>query len=61
MVRNGGVLIVASHGNGMVVEMNVHVGDRIKQNQVIARVAQPELREQIREAEQILHEAKFEK
>jgi HlyD family secretion protein len=60
VVRNGGVLIVASHGNGMVVELNVHVGDRIKRNQVIARVAQPELREQIREAEQILQEAKLE-
>ena len=48
IVRTGGVLNVVSAGSGVVTEMRVKVGDRIRRNQVIAQVAQPDLTERIR-------------
>ena len=48
IVRTGGVLTVATVNGGMIVSLNVKVGDKVKANQVIARVAQPTLVEQIR-------------
>jgi HlyD family secretion protein len=48
IVRSGGVLNVVSAGAGVVTEMHVKVGDRIRRNQVIAQVAQPDLTERIR-------------
>ena len=32
-----------SHGAGTVLNLNVHVGDRVNANQVLATVAQPAL------------------
>jgi len=43
VVRSGGVLNVVSHGAGTVLNLNVHVGDRVNANQVVATVAQPAL------------------
>lgn len=48
IVRTGGVLSVATVNGGMIVFLNVKLGDKVKANQVIARVAQPTLLEQIR-------------
>ncbi len=48
VVRTGGVLNVVSMGAGMVVSVDVGVGDKVRPNQVVARVAQPALMEKIR-------------
>ncbi len=57
IVRNGGVLNVVSRGGGVVLKLNVAVGDKIKANQVVAVVAQPVLAEKIRTMKQALEEA----
>jgi HlyD family secretion protein len=61
VVRSGGVSNVVSHGSGMLMNLNVHVGDKLHQGQVVALVAQPELLEQIKSAKQVLEEAKLER
>jgi HlyD family secretion protein len=43
IVRSGGVLNLVSHGAGTVLSVNVHVGDRVGTNQVVATIAQPAL------------------
>jgi HlyD family secretion protein len=43
VVRSGGVLNVVSHGDRTVLNLNVHVGDRVNANQVVATIAQPAL------------------
>ncbi len=58
VVRSGGVLNVVTAGSGMVVDLNVKVGDHISRNQVIAKVAQPALIEKIRDTQQMLAEAR---
>jgi HlyD family secretion protein len=57
IVRTGGVLNVVSSGAGVIAVLNVKMGDRIRKNQVIAKVAQPALAERIRAAEEALDEA----
>ena len=58
IVRTGGVLNIVTSGAGMVVDIKANVGDHIKPNQVIARVAQPELTEKIRATQEMLAEAR---
>ncbi len=43
IVRSGGVLNMVSHGAGTVLHLNVHQGDRVNANQVIATIAPPAL------------------
>jgi HlyD family secretion protein len=57
IVRKGGVLNVVSRGGGLVVDLKVKVGDRIKANQVVATIAQPLLAERIRSMRQGYAEA----
>lgn len=57
VIRRGGVYNVSSQGAGMVTEVNVQVGDIVGEHQVVARIAQPELLEQIRAAKQVADEA----
>lgn len=51
MVRSGGVLNVVAPASGMVVSMDVRVGDHIRASQRIARIAQPVQLQQIRALE----------
>lgn len=60
IVRTGGVLNVVSRGAGMVVSIQAGVGQRIRANQVIARIAQPELLEKIQTMREALAAAKHE-
>lgn len=48
IVRTGGIVNVSTLHSGLLLSVGVTVGDQIKRNQVIARVAQPALLEQIR-------------
>ena len=47
MIRSGGIFQVVAQSSGAVSDVSVHVGDRVAEGQVIARVAQPELLQQI--------------
>jgi len=57
IVRVGGVINVVTHGSGLVMNLNVKVGDRIKANQVVATVAQPVMAERVRAIRASLEEA----
>ena len=56
LVRTGGVVNVVSSGSGVIARLNVHVGDRIKANQVIGSVAQPVLAEKLKSLDQTIAE-----
>ncbi|PWT94364.1 MAG: NHLP bacteriocin system secretion protein [Acidobacteria bacterium] len=51
LIRTGGVYEVVTLGAGRVTEINVQPGDLIGTGQIVARVAQPELLDQIKTAE----------
>src|SRR5436853_2677186 len=61
IVRTGGVLNIAAQGTGMIVELNVRVGDKVREKQVIARIAQPDLLQRIRTAKDVLGDARRER
>jgi HlyD family secretion protein len=50
LLRSGGVYEVVANSGGLVSDLPIQVGDTIREGQVIARVAQPELSEQVRSA-----------
>src|SRR5436305_4520067 len=56
IVRTGGVLNVVSRGSGMVVNLNVKVGDHLKANQIVATISQPELAEKMKALRETLGE-----
>jgi HlyD family secretion protein len=61
IVRTGGMITVNTQGTGgQVVALNVAIGDRVTARQVLARIAQPNLVEKIRAAEEALSEARRE-
>src|SRR5229473_3112265 len=43
IVRTGGVLSVVSRGSGLILSLDVKVGDKIRANQIVARIAEPVL------------------
>lgn len=56
IVRTGGVLNIDARGSGIVLRVDVRVGERIKANQVVARVAQPTLSERLKVMRAVLDE-----
>ncbi len=58
LIYSGGLADVVALGSGQVTALEVEVGDYVKQGDVIAQVAQPELREQIAAARSRLLELK---
>ncbi|HEX2188176.1 MAG TPA: NHLP bacteriocin system secretion protein [Longimicrobiaceae bacterium] len=50
LVRSGGVFEVASESDGRIAEFAVQVGDTIREGQVVARLARPDLEERTRQA-----------
>ncbi len=56
LIRTGGVFDVASLGGGRLIEIDVTSGDIVKKDQVIARIAQPDLLDQIAHAKDELNE-----
>ena len=61
IVRAGTVLNVVTAGSGLVTQISVNLGDRVKADQVLAKVSDPEMLEKIRLARAALEEAKEEK
>ena len=50
LIRTGGVFDIETQGSGAITEIYVGVGDQIKKGDVVARVALPELLDQIDKA-----------
>ena len=48
IVRAGTVLNVVTSGSGLVTGISVNLGDRVKADQVVAKVSDPEMLEKIR-------------
>jgi HlyD family secretion protein len=61
IVRAGTVLNVVTAGAGLVTDINVNLGDRVKAGQVLAKVSDPEMLEKIRLAREALADAKAER
>lgn len=61
IVRAGTVLNVVAAGSGLVTSINVNLGDRVKADQLVAKVPDPEMLEKIRLARSALEEAKAER
>lgn len=47
LIQSGGLADVVAIGSGQIIELEVEVGDEVRKDDVIARVAQPELNAQI--------------
>ncbi len=56
LLREGGVMDVVALGQGQVVELKVGPGDEVKEGQVVALVAQPELESQVQSTEHELRQ-----
>lgn len=61
ILRSGTILNAVSLGGGVVLSVNVKVGDRVAPGQVIARVGEPTLIAQIKAAEVELNQAKYDR
>lgn len=61
IVRAGTVLNVVTSGSGLVTSISVNLGDRVKADQLVAKVSDPEMLEKIRLARSALEEAKAER
>ncbi len=58
LLKEGGIFGIESRGNGIVSEVLVNVGDPVKEGQVVARVSQTGVPEEIRQTEGLLAEVK---
>jgi HlyD family secretion protein len=58
IVRTGGVLNVVSRGSGLILSLDVKVGDKIQANQTVARIAEPVLVEKMKASRDALAEAR---
>jgi HlyD family secretion protein len=61
IVRTGAVLNVVTSGSGLVTQVSVNLGDRVKADQVVAKVSEPERLEKIRLARAAVDEARAER
>ena len=61
IIRHSGVMNVVAAGSGLVLAVQVASGDRVTDNQVVARIAQPALLERIRLAEVAVADARAER
>ncbi len=61
IVRAGTVLNVVASGSGLLTNINVNLGDRVKAAQVVAKVSDPQILDNIRLARLALQDAKTER
>ncbi len=57
IVRRGGVLNVVANGTGVLLDVQVQPGDKVKAHQVIGHIAQPNLIQQLHNLENSRNEA----
>lgn len=50
LLKSGGIMEVVSTVGGRVIDVGVSVGDAVTEGQIVARIAQPELAEQVQQA-----------
>jgi HlyD family secretion protein len=50
LIRSGGVFNISSNGGGRLIDLQVKAGDQVRADQVVALVAQPELKQKLRNA-----------
>lgn len=60
VLLGGDVYEVVSTSQGQLIKLNVKIGDKIKEGDVVARIEQVQLQQQIGEAKSLLAEQKFE-
>lgn len=56
LLREGGIFAIESRGTGIVEAVLVNVGDEVRSGQVVVRVSQPELEQELRQNEALLAE-----
>ncbi len=56
LLREGGIFAIESRGTGIVEDVLVNVGDEVKTGQVVVRVSQPEVEQELRQNEALLAE-----
>ena len=56
LIKSGGVFEVVSVGGGQVIDVAIEVGEEVSEGQVVARIAQPQLREEIQQTKANLRE-----
>jgi HlyD family secretion protein len=61
IVRRGGVLNVVAAGSGVVAQLKVGTGERIRGGEIVAVIAQPAMLEKYKNAEQALAQSRREK
>ena len=61
VVRRGGVLNVVASGSGVITQFHVEVGENVRANQVVAKIAQPAIMEKLRGAQETLAQAQHER
>ena len=61
IVRRGGVMNVITRGSGVLTELKVKPGDRVRAQDVVARVAQPLLLEKLKLSREMLQQARQER
>ena len=57
LIKSGGVLDIVSLGAGQITALYIQVGDDVDKGQIVARIAQPELTQQLEKARARLEEA----
>ena len=60
VLLGGDVYEVVSTSQGQLIKLNVKIGDKIKEGDIVAQVEQVQLQQQIDEAKSLLSEQKFE-
>lgn len=58
LVKSGGVLEVSALSSGRITDLAVRAGDMVTEGQVVARMSQPELADQLLEAKAVIGELK---
>lgn len=60
LLKSGGVLEIAASAGGRITDVAVNVGDAVREGQVVARVAQPEVLNRIRQVRLLLENLRVE-
>lgn len=60
LLKSGGVFEIAAGAGGRITDVAVHVGDTVREGQVVARIAQPDILNQIRQVRLALDNLRIE-
>ena len=60
LLKSGGVLEIAAGAGGRITDVAVNVGDVVREGQVVARIAQPDVLNRIRQVRLVLENLRVE-